>query len=106
MDAVIFAAIIGGAVILGFVPLDAGSGGSIDRDPSSIASWRSASGRTSRARSGRRRRHVHPADRLGRGDPRRPARLTLGAPLMPGGAKLKAKERKERHNRRVAASRT
>ena len=71
VDAVIFAAIIGGGIIVGFVPLDAGDGGSTLAIVTTVAD-RSQHLRDRRAQGQDERRgdrHVHPAGRLGGRDP-------------------------------------
>ena len=80
VDAVIFAAIIGGGIIIGFVPLDAGDGGCRARDRHHRA-HRSEHLRDRRAQGQnqrRRDRDVHPARRLGRGDPAGRAGFLVG----------------------------
>ncbi len=105
VDAVVFAAIIGGAIIVGFVPLDA-SGGSIVAIVVSVAitlgicAIVALKGKISTAGD----RHVHPAGRLGGGDPPGSARLLVGdsGAMRPGSGKLvKADARKARHDKRV-----
>ncbi len=96
VDAVIFAAIIGGGIIVGFVPLDAGSGGSTRRSGLSVVGARHLrAGRTEGKDQRGRDRHVHPAGRLGRRRFASPGRGHSG----PGGAIPRAARSWQRRRR-------
>ncbi|HEU4980239.1 MAG TPA: hypothetical protein VFT14_03410, partial [Solirubrobacterales bacterium] len=105
VDAVIFAAIIGGGVIMGFVPLDAGNGGSAIAIVSTvvvnllICVLVALKGKISTAVIGM---FIPPVAWVGAIRLARPGSFWARRRYREGGAKLeKAKVRKERHDRRV-----